>query len=305
MICKLRFRWAAVALAAAGGVVACRQASPAPEAPRVAATIFPLYDIVREIGGPDVRTSVILPPGASPHTFEPTPGSVAEIAGASAVFQIGHGLDNWGSAMAQSAGVATVVTVDNGIALRRFEPNERDADHPTPGDVDPHYFLTTRNAAIIASNVELQLSRLVPQAAPRFAERRSAYLRRLQRIELEMRGLLANLPIPEIATFHNAFGYFAEEYGLKIVAVFEPFPGREPGPKDVAEFQRRVRESRLKVIFAEPQMSIDAIAPIARDLGVRLSMLDDMGGVPGRDSYVELMLFDARQIGAACGRGEP
>lgn len=280
----------------------CRPAPAAPELPRVAATIFPLFDIVREIGGPDVQVSVILPPGANPHTFEPTPGSVKELAKAATIFRIGHGIDDWSAAMAQSAGVATLVTVDDRIALRHFAPSESDLDHPTPGNIDPHYFMTIRNARQIAITVESALLRIVPLAARRLAERRSAYLRGLDRAELEIRGLLSSLSNREIATFHNAFGYFADEYGLKIVTVFEPFPGQEPGPQDIAAFQRRVRENHLPVIFAEPQMSTDGIAPIARDLGVKLSMLDDMGGVRGRETYIELMLFDARQIAAACGK---
>jgi ABC-type Zn uptake system ZnuABC Zn-binding protein ZnuA len=296
---------AAFAISMAGVTISCQRDSAGAAAnPRVAVTIFPLYDIVREVGGPDIRASVILPPGASPHTFDPSPSAVADLSQSTAVFRIGHGLDDWAAAMAQSAGVASLVTVDERITLRRFSPNEVDPDHPTPGDVDPHYFLTIGNAKRIAENVDLALCRIAPQAAPRFAERRRAYQRRLDRIELEIRGLLSGLPLQKIATFHNAFGYFAQAYGLKVVATFEPFPGQEPGPQDIALFERRVRESKVKVIFAEPQASLEGIRPIANDLGVRLSMLDDMGGVPGRESYIELMLFNARQIAAACGRGE-
>lgn len=305
MIRALRLRWAAAALAMVPGLAnACRPASTTPQVPGVAATIFPLYDIVREIGGPDIRAFVILPPGASPHTFDASPRAVKDLAQATAIFRIGHGLDDWSAAMAQSAGVGTIVTVDDGIVLRRFAPNESDPDHPTPGNIDPHYFLTIRNAKQIAGTVELALSRVAPLAAQRFAARRWAYLRRLERIELEIQGMMSDLPIRKIATFHNAFGYFAQEYGLKIAATFEPFPGQEPGPRDIIAFERSVRENGLKVIFAEPQMSTDGIAPVARDLGVRLSMLDDMGGVPGRESYIDMMLFNARQIAAACGRGE-
>ena len=292
------------AILAAGPAVCCRRtpATPASQL-RVAATVFPLYDIVRELAGEDVRVSPILPPGANPHTFDPSPAAAAALAGSEVVFQIGHGLDDWGASMARSAGVATVVTVDHGITLHEFVAIDGDPAHPPRGD-DPHYFLTTANAEKIAATVELALSRIAPQAAPRFRQRLSDYRRRLQRTDLEIRGLPANLPLREIATSHNAFGYFAAAYNLKVVAVFEPFPGVEPGPRDVVAFERRVRQSRLKVIFGEPQMSNEGIGAIARDLGVRLSMLDDMGGVPGRESYVDIMLFNARQIAEASRRGK-
>ena len=84
-----------------------------------------------------------------------------------------------------------------------------------------------------------------------------------------------------------------------MAAVFEPSGAREPGPRSVAEFERRVREAKVRAIFAEPQLSQDVIRAIARDLGVSVATLDDLGGVPGRESYTALLLYDARQVAAA------
>jgi ABC-type Zn2+ transport system substrate-binding protein/surface adhesin len=118
-----------------------------------------------------------------------------------------------------------------------------------------------------------------------------------------VRRLLADLPTRRIATFHDAFGYFADAYGLQVAAVFEPYPGLEPSPRFVVEFQRRIRASGVGIVFTEPQLSVDALRPIARDLGVTLAVLDPLGGLPGRESYIELLLFDARAVAAAAQRG--
>ena len=276
-------------LTAAAAALLANRGMAAAETPRVGATIFPLFDIVREVGGPAVEPAVVLPPGASPHTFEPRPGAAKALAHAAVLFRIGHGLDDWAVRMAEASGVSRVVTVDAGVRLRRF------AD----GGVDPHYWLAGQNGKAIARAVAAELVKLLPGQRAGIEARLSAYLQRLDATDAEVRRILKDLPTRSIATLHDGFGYFADAYGLKVAAVFEPSGAREPGPRSVAEFERRVREAKLKAIFAEPQLSHDVVGAIARDLNAAVSTLDDLGGVPGRESYTELLLFDARQIAAA------
>jgi ABC-type Zn uptake system ZnuABC Zn-binding protein ZnuA len=257
--------------------------------PTLAATIFPLFDIVRHVAGPAAAVTLMLPPGASPHTFEPTPSQVRALAGARVIFVVGHGLDDWAARLARSAGAARVVVVDRGVVLRR------EAD----GTVDPHYWLAPANAKAIARTVAGELEGLVPARRSDIQSALTRYLGQLDAFEAEIRGSLADLPTRRIATFHDAFGYFAEAFGLEVAAVFEPYPGREPSPRFVAEFQRKVRAAGVHTLFAEPQLSLDPLRPLARDLGVTLSVLDPLGGVSGRDTYLELLRFNARQVAAA------
>jgi ABC-type Zn uptake system ZnuABC Zn-binding protein ZnuA len=255
----------------------------------VAATIFPLYDVVREVGGPLVEPLLVLPPGASPHTFEPRPSNARALAHAALLLQIGHGLDDWAVRLAEASGVRRVVAVEAGIRLRRF----------SDGSVDPHYWLSCANVGAISLTVSEELVRLLPSRQAEIRARLAGYLARLDAADSEIRRMLVGLPSRSIATLHDGFGYFADAYGLVVAAVFEPSGDREPTPRAVADFARRIRESGVRAIFAEPQLSKDAIRPIANDVGVPLSTLDDLGGVPGRDSCVSLLLFDARQVAEA------
>ena len=255
---------------------------------RVAATIFPLYDIAREVGGPAIEPILILPPGASPHTFEPRPASIKALAHAALLLRVGHTLDDWASGIAEATGVGRVVTVDAGVRLRRF------AD----GTVDPHYWLDAGNGKAIARTIAGEIVKLAPESRAGIEARLAAYLRRLDGADAEVRRILADLPSRSIATLHDGFGYFADAYGLTIAAVFEP-GAKEPGPRAVADFERRVRAAGVRAIFAEPQLSTNVIRAIAGDLGVSISLLDDLGGLPGRDSFTALLLFDARQVAAA------
>jgi ABC-type Zn uptake system ZnuABC Zn-binding protein ZnuA len=266
--------------------------------PKVAATIFPLYDIVREVAEGVADVVLILPPGASPHTFAPTPAAIRNLAGCDALFLIGHGLDDWAARLAAGAGVRRAVVVDDGIVTRRPSAVRRAAGTPH-GGVDPHYWLAITNAKAIAASITKEIERLMPAQTTRLRANLDEYLVQLDAADAAVRRLLANLTTRRIATFHDAFGYFADAYGLEIVATFEPFPGTEPSPKWVEDFQRVVRATGLAVIFTEPQLSAAPLRAIARDLGVSLAILDPVGGVPGRASYVDLMLFNARQVAAA------
>jgi zinc transport system substrate-binding protein/manganese/iron transport system substrate-binding protein len=255
---------------------------------KLAATIFPLYDIARQVAGPVADVVLILPPGASPHTFEPTPAAVRALAGAGALLVVGHGLDAWAARLARGAGISRLVQVDAGIALRRVD-----------GSVDPHYWLSAPNARTIAGVVATELERLTPDRGQEIQQSLAAYRARLDAADAEVRRLLTDMPSRRIATVHEAFGYFADAYGLEVAAVFEPYPGLEPSPRLVVEFQKKVRASGVRVLFTEPQLSLEALRPIARDLGVTLAVLDPLGGLPGREGFVELLLFDARAIAAA------
>src|SRR3989338_2437278 len=121
--------------------------APSPQTdtrPLVVTTIFPLYDIVKQIGGDSIRAELILPPGASEHTFEPTPKAQRDIEEAEIIFSIGHGLDNWLYTLTTDA--KKIVVVDNGIILKKEEET-----------VDPHYWLTLENGAKIAQTIAGQL----------------------------------------------------------------------------------------------------------------------------------------------------
>jgi zinc transport system substrate-binding protein/manganese/iron transport system substrate-binding protein len=286
---RLAARLALANLVAVLLVVALPASGAGGDRVKVAATIFPLYDITRSVAGPGAEVVLVLPPGASPHTFEPTPAAVRALSGAEVLFVIGHGLDDWAARLARGAGVPQVVPVDAGIALRRASDAGR-------GRVDPHYWLSAPNAKAIARIVAGELTRRVPGRQAVIERSLAVYLARLDAADAQVRELLADLPTRRIATFHDAFGYFAEAYGLQVAAVFEPYAGMEPNPRFVVEFQRKIRASRVRVVFAEPQLSVEALRPIARDLGVTLAVLDPLGGVPGREGYVDLLLFNAHAV---------
>jgi zinc transport system substrate-binding protein len=100
-------------------------------------------------------------------------------------------------------------------------------------------------------------------------------------------------------TFHDAWYYFADEFGLDVVATFEPAGGKEPTPQSLTELEDVIRREKVKVLFTEPQLSIQSLQPLLDDLQVTTAVLDPLGNAFNNQTYLDLMRQNAHQIAEA------
>jgi zinc transport system substrate-binding protein len=249
--------------------------------PSVAATIFPIYDIAKNVAGDAVKVTLILPAGADAHSFEPSPSLIKEISGAKVVYTIGGPLDAWSSVLASNVGAETVI-VSTDIKLRL--PNDEE-----DGSFDPHYWLSVKNTKIITANISADLISRFPEKKEQIIINTNDYLKQLEALDQEIRTTLQNLPQKNLVTFHDAWYYFAEAYGLTIAGTFEPTAGREPTPQYLANLVSVLGTADVKTMYYEPQMSINNLETFARDYNINLAVLDDIGGKAPYDSYMNLM----------------
>lgn len=255
----------------------------------IATTIFPLADIAKNVGGDRVNVVQLLPSGATPHSYDLTPGQVAELSKAKVLFVIGHGLDDWAASYAKSNNIPVKI-VDTDIDLIQ------DTDGHEEGDgYNPHYWLSIPNGMIISRNIRDVLVEIFPKYQPEFEANQSAYAEKLAKADLEIRRKLPTDP-KFLATFHGAWDYMAKNYGFMIIAEFEEFPGKEPTAQYLSEFQNEIRVNSVKTIYIEPQLSTDAIRPLAADLGANLVLLDPLGGSELTPSYLEMMQYNLNQV---------
>jgi zinc transport system substrate-binding protein len=260
----------------------------------VVATIFPLADLVRQIGGDEVEVVTLLPPGASPHTFEPTPEQARQVAKARVFVDVGAGLDGWAARLrAARTEPLTVVTATAGVSLL-------DGDHGVGGD--PHVWLDPLLVRdhIVAAIVD-GLVAADPDHRAAF-ERGAAQLRdALTRLDAEVRALLAPAQRRSYVAFHAAWRYFGRRYDLTEVGVVESFPGKEPSAREIATLVDRARAAHAAALLVEPQFAPRMAEQIAREFGGRPILADPIGGaqVPGRQSYGDLMRYNARAFAEA------
>lgn len=282
---------------------------------KVGATIFPIYDIAKQIAGDEFEVVLLLPSGASPHTFDPQPSLLKNLQGSKAIFAIGHGLDDWTNTLAQSLDVP-VVPVDKNVELRstpdeheeheevdnheheeheEVDSHEHEESHEH-GPLDPHYWLSIHNAEQITLNISEKLSALDKQNSDLYSERAQNYINELKALDTELQNRVATVSGTNIISLHDAWYYFADEFGLNLVGTFEPSAGKEPTPKYLADLQEEVQEHAVSVLFMEPQLSSNSIKAFASDYGLSIAIIDPLGGVEGRQSYIELMRYNVEQV---------
>ncbi len=253
---------------------------------KVATTIYPLSSIAHSVAGDRVEIVNVLSPGVSPHAFTLRPSDFEALQGASVVFAIGGPLDAWVLDIVETVGDVKVVYVDDGIDLRQFENGEN----------DPHYWLSTDNANVIAGNIFNNLKELDKENESYFEQNLQGFIDELNSTKIYVQDMFAYMKNKNIITFHDSWGYFADEFGLTVAGVFEISPGVAPGPKDLKKLYDLADGVYVNSVFSEYQFSDDVVASFGDDLDLNVAVLDPLGGVEGRDSYIQLIRYNADVI---------
>ncbi|PIQ67922.1 hypothetical protein COY25_01025 [Candidatus Uhrbacteria bacterium CG_4_10_14_0_2_um_filter_41_7] len=254
----------------------------------VGATIFPIYDITKNIAGDALNVGLVLPLGASPHTFEPSPSLVKNFTNTKVIYAVGAGFDDWIDPIINSS-KAEKQYVSSGIGLRTMEEDGETV-------IDPHYWLTVANAKIIATSITNNLSRRYPAYKLTFENNLDKYLSELDTADNLVREKLLNLQNKNLITLHDAYYYFADEYSLNIVGTFEPTAGREPTAQYLIELTQGIQRAGVNTIYSEPQLSVTQITAFTKDNNLAILELDPIGGTEGRNSFIDLILYNASQI---------
>jgi zinc transport system substrate-binding protein len=263
---------------------------------KVVATIAPLADFAKQVGGNKVEVTLLLPPGASPHTYEPTPKVVREISQARLFLKIGSGLEFWADRMLQAAS-ANIGIVDSSAGVDLIKGISHSHDHAhqrrdEQANTDPHIWLDPLICMEIIAKIETALSKADPANESYYKSNASAYTEKLRRLDREIAEKTKLFRNREYVTFHSAWNYFSRRYGLKVAAVIEESPGKEPAPRHVKEIIEILKGLNTRVIFAEPQFSPKIAETIAREAGAKVLFLDPEGGQKGRETYIEMMKYN-------------
>jgi zinc transport system substrate-binding protein len=266
--------------------------------PSVVVSIHPLYDLVRQLAGDDADVVRVLAPGASPHTFDPSPRDVARLVRADLVVMNG-GLDLWLRGLVEASGArAPIVEVIGLDAVRRAlaegfpELVALTADGATAG-FNTHVWLDPLVMAAALPDLAEALAGVDPGRADAYRARSEALVAELEALDAELRITLAPIAGAAFVPFHDAWPYFAARYGLDLVVEIEPFPGREPSPAYLREALRLIRASGASAVFSETQLERRPAEVVAAEAGVALFELDPLGGFDGRDRYQDLLRWNA------------
>jgi zinc transport system substrate-binding protein len=246
---------------------------------KVATTIAPLGDFVKAVGGEKVEVIVVVPPGAEPHTFEPTPSLMMDVAKADLYVMNGAGLEFWMDKLLEANKRMVVVDSSQGVALLQ----ER------KGEIDPHIWISLRNAAVQVNNICAGLIEVDSQNKDFYIKNRDAYLETLKALDVELNRTFAGKKNKIFIVHHPAWTYFARDYDLSQVPLMEN--EKEPGPKYLGEVIDLARTNNITTIFVEPEYNPKAAEVMAREMNTSIVTLD-----PLAKNYLENMAYAGREI---------
>jgi zinc/manganese transport system substrate-binding protein len=282
-------------------------ASPAPPPLHVVTLFTVLTEIATDVGGPDVEVRGLLPPGVDPHTFEPAPGAMRALADADLVLASGLGLESYLDKLAANSGThGTIVAVGDGLRDRPPDADGRSSPSSPPTELrrgefradarelDPHWWNSVAAAKQVVREVAAAMAAQRPAAAAGFRARADLLVARLDALDAWTRIQFAGLPLErrQLVTTHDAFGWFARDYGFTVHPISGLSPEADPDARDFARLAELIRSQHIPAVFIEDSENSKLAAALAREAGVRLGgTLYPDGLVPDKDGSTYEAMF--------------
>ena len=266
----------------------------------VVTSVAPITSIVAAVAGDRASVRGLIPEGTDSHTFEPPPSAARTLAEADVVFLNGLGLEDQVRRLAEkNLGEGSRIVALGDVTL---EPAEYifDASFPaSAGKPNPHLWTSPPRALRYAQVVADELKREDRAGAATYEANLARFSAEIDALDAAMRKASASLP-PErrkLLTYHDAYAYFARDYGWSVVGAVQLADSREPSARELAGLMTQVRTERVPVIFGSEVFPSPALEQIGRETGVRyVDVLrdDDLPGRPGdpEHSWLGLMRFD-------------
>jgi zinc transport system substrate-binding protein len=262
-------------------------------------SITPQQYFVQKIGGNLVDVSVLVPAGADPHTYEPKPRQMAELAKSAVYFAVGIDFEKaWMKRIAAANPGMRMVHTDEGIekmVLSAYHSHGKDKGRrASPGDAqhasgpggahshhhagtpDPHVWLSPPLVKIQAKHIADALVAVDSANRTRYEENLADFLRELDALDAELKSMFAGSSGARFMVFHPSWGYFAQAYELEQVPI--EAEGKDPKPAQLKDLIHHAREHAVKVVFVQPQFSVKSAEMVAREIGGQVVVADPMAG---------------------------
>ncbi len=289
----------------ASALVVLAACAPAPTATarRVLAVETFLADITHQIAGERMQVDALIPIGADPHSFEPTPGDIRRVADSAVIIANGAGLESYLNKLLENAGgKRTVIEAAAGLTPRTPQANESvDTDHPQG---DPHYWLDPNSVMRYVENIRAGLTQADPAGAATYAANAAAYNAKLKELDQWIATQVAQIPVAQrlLVTNHESLGYFADRYGFTIVGAIVPSVSTEASPsaQQLAQLVNRVKQTKARAIFLETGVNPQLAQQLGQETGVTAitelyteSLSASTGPAP---TYLDMMHYNTTTI---------
>ncbi|MBO8171229.1 MAG: zinc ABC transporter substrate-binding protein [Bacillaceae bacterium] len=314
-------------LSACGGQSAEEQAEP--EGLRIYTSIYPLYDFSSKITGEKAEVVNLVPPGAEPHDFEPSPKDLVKLSEADVFVYNGGGFETWIEDVLQSIDTSGMIVVN---ASEEIEPMEREdivhrvghadehaedgeheeeaheeeADEHNHGIYDPHFWTDPLRAKAIATAIKDAVIEADPANQAVYEQNYEDLMQEFDRLHQEYEETLKNATRKDFIVSHAAFGYLAERYGLEQIAISGLSPSDEPSQKELQEIIDFARENQVEYIMFENLVDTRVAQMVREQIGAEALVLHTVGGLTKEElergeDYFSLMRQNLKSLSKALG----
>jgi zinc/manganese transport system substrate-binding protein len=245
-------------------------ASHAADKVKAVASFSILGDMVKQVGGDRVDVTTLVGPNGDAHVFSPTPAGAKMLAGAQIFFVNGLGFEGWMDRLEKSSGFKGELVV----ASKGVKPQTMVEEDGGESEVitDPHAWQSLANGKIYVANIRDGLIKADPAGKDTYEANAERYLAEIDAEEKAVKQTMASLPPARrrIITSHDAFGYFANAYGLEVIAPEGVTTESEASAQDVAKIIRQIRAEHIPAVFVENVTDRRLLDQIARETGARI-----------------------------------
>lgn len=276
---------------------------------KVATTVAPITDIVRNVGGTHIAITGVVPEGTDSHTFEPVPADAKILAAADIIFVNGLHLELPTVKLAEKVKKAGTPIVLLGNRTLKKEEWRYDFSFPREhGHPNPHLWPNIALAMRYAEIVRDELSALDPANRQGYEANASAYLTALRKLDKRIFACIATIPAGnrKLVTYHDSFAYFAPRYGMTVIAAIQPADFSEPGPREVIRIIKQIKKEKVPAIFGSEVFPSRIMAQIAHETGVKFvdQLSDDHFPEAPNNSFIGMMSTNVVVMTEALG-GDP
>jgi zinc/manganese transport system substrate-binding protein len=261
----------------------------------VVASFSILGDFAKNVGGERAKLTTLVGADSDVHVYTPAPMDAKKIADAKLVIVNGFGLEGWLPRLVQSSGGrAAIVTATNGIAPRKLG-----------SDADPHAWQSVVNAKIYAGNIRDALIVADPAGEATYRANADAYLAKLDALDREVREAIARIPEAgrKVISTHDAFGYFADAYGVAFIAPQGVSTESEASARDIAAIITQIRTAKIPAVFLENIIDVRLIRRIAAETGTKIGgtlYSDSLTGENGDSpTYIDMVRHNIKVLTSA------
>ncbi len=245
----------------------------------IAVSILPLAEFVEKIGGDRVSVMTMVGPGASPHSYEPSPQQLQQISEADIYVKLGAPIEFELVLLDKLLALNSkllLIDASNGIKLRSTDADNHKGmnGHEHKNHIDPHTWLSVRNSMVMIENIYNGLCRVDSAYKNYYFKNYQQYRNELERLDQELISILSDSKDHRFMVYHPSWGYFCNDYGLDQIAV--EIEGKEPSAQDMKKLIEQAKKENIKIIFASPQFSLKGAEVIAREIDGHVVLIDPL-----------------------------